>query len=99
MMGPFAGRSRARYPNSYWNRGDLGAARLRRTARHHDSLRRRDRSMPRGLVDTLRGLGVGDQAMALTADHGEEFPTMAAATIPLRESLKSWCGSLCYCAP
>lgn len=70
--------SRARYLNSYWNRGDLGASRLRRhrkdvMALYDAGIRWVDAQVAR-LVDTLRGLGAWeDCVMALTADHGEEF--------------------------
>ncbi|MGH9551249.1 MAG: sulfatase-like hydrolase/transferase [Terriglobales bacterium] len=70
--------SRARYLNSYWNRGDLGASRLRRhrmdiMALYDAGIRWVDAQVSR-LVDTLRGLGVWENCvMALTADHGEEF--------------------------
>ena len=70
--------SRARYLNSYWNRGDLGASRLQRhrkdvMALYDAGIRWVDAQVAR-LVDTLRGLGVWENCvMALTADHGEEF--------------------------
>jgi arylsulfatase A-like enzyme len=70
--------SRARYLNSYWNRGDLGASRLRRhrndiVALYDAGIRWVDAQVAR-LVETLRGLGVWENCvMALTADHGEEF--------------------------
>ena len=79
MMGQHSlDASRARYLNSYWNRGDLGAARLRRHRKevmtlYDAGIRWVDAQVAR-LVDTLRGLGVWeDCVMALTADHGEEF--------------------------
>jgi arylsulfatase A-like enzyme len=70
--------SRARYLNSYWNRSDLGPARL---ARHRDEvvtlydagIRWVDAQMA-GLIETLRGSNRWDDCIfALTADHGEEF--------------------------
>jgi arylsulfatase A-like enzyme len=70
--------SRARYLNSYWNRGDLGAARLRRhrediVALYDAGICWMDAQVAR-LVDTLRGLGLWENCVtALTADHGEEF--------------------------
>ena len=70
--------SRAHYLNSYWNRGDLGASRLRRhckdvIALYDAGIRWVDAQVAR-LVETLRGLGVWENCvMALTADHGEEF--------------------------
>jgi arylsulfatase A-like enzyme len=70
--------SRAQYLNSYWNRGDLAAPRLRRHREHivalYDAgIRWVDTQVAR-LVDTLRGLGLWENCVtALTADHGEEF--------------------------
>lgn len=70
--------ARARYLNSYWNRGDLGAARLQRhceeiVALYDAGIRWMDTQVAR-LVNTLRDLGLWEScAMALTADHGEEF--------------------------
>jgi arylsulfatase A-like enzyme len=70
--------SRARYVNSYWNRGDLGPDRL---ARHRDEIialydagiRWMDAQIAR-LVDTLRHFHLWENCVfALTADHGEEF--------------------------
>ena len=69
---------RARYLNSYWNRGDLGAKRLRRhreevVALYDAGIRWVDAQVSR-LVDILRGLGLWQNCVtALTADHGEEF--------------------------
>ena len=69
---------RARYLNSYWNRGNLALDRL---ARHRDEIvslydagiRLVDMQMAR-LVDGLRGLNRWDKCLfAFTADHGEEF--------------------------
>jgi arylsulfatase A-like enzyme len=70
--------TRARYLNSYWNRGDLGAARLQRHCEeivvlYDAGIRWMDTQVAR-LVETLRDLGLWEScAMALTADHGEEF--------------------------
>lgn len=70
--------SRARYLNSYWNRGDVGAQRLRQhredvVSLYDAGIRWVDAQVSR-LVDTLRDLGLWeDCVMALTADHGEEF--------------------------
>jgi arylsulfatase A-like enzyme len=70
--------SRARYLNSYWNRGDLGVTRLRRhredlVALYDAGIRWVDAQVSR-LVETLQGLEVWqDCVMALTADHGEKF--------------------------
>ena len=79
MMGQDSlGGSRARYLNSYWNRGDLGASRLRRhredvMALYDAGIRWVDAQVAR-LVDTLRSLGAWEICvLALTADHGEEF--------------------------
>ena len=69
---------RARYLNSYWNRGDLGAPRLQRhredvVALYDAGIRWVDAQVSR-LVDKLRSLGRWQNCvMALTADHGEEF--------------------------
>ena len=70
--------SRARYLNSYWNRGDVAAPRLRPhrdgiVALYDAGIRWMDAQVAR-LVDTLRGLGLWENCVAaLTADHGEEF--------------------------
>ena len=70
--------SRARYLNSYWNRGDVAAPRLQRhrediVALYDAGIRWVDAQVAR-LVDTLRGLGLWENCVtALTADHGEEF--------------------------
>lgn len=70
--------SRARYLNSYWNRSDLEARRLKRhredvVALYDAGIRWVDAQVAR-LVDTLRGQGLWeDCVLALTADHGEEF--------------------------
>ena len=72
------GAMQARYLNSYWNRGDIGAPRLRRhrediVALYDAGIRWVDAQVAR-LVETLRGLGLWQNCtMALTADHGEEF--------------------------
>ncbi len=69
---------RARYLNSYWNRGDIGARRL---ARHRDEIvalydagiRWVDAQAGR-LIAALRHSKKWDDCIfALTADHGEEF--------------------------
>jgi arylsulfatase A-like enzyme len=70
--------SRARYLNSYWNRGDVAARRLQRhrddiVALYDAGIRWVDAQVAR-LVGALRGLGLWESCvMALTADHGEEF--------------------------
>jgi arylsulfatase A-like enzyme len=70
--------SRARYLNSYWNRGDLGANRLRHhreevIALYDAGIRWVDAQIGR-LVDVLRESRLwGNCVLALTADHGEEF--------------------------
>jgi arylsulfatase A-like enzyme len=70
--------TRARYLNSYWNRSDIGAARL---ARHRDEvvglydagIRWVDLQVER-LVANLRASQRWESCIfALTADHGEEF--------------------------
>ncbi len=69
---------RARYLNSYWNRGNLAPNRL---ARHRDEIvglydagiRWVDMQMAR-LADGLQGLNKWEKCIfAFTADHGEEF--------------------------
>ncbi len=78
LMGSSLDASRARYLNSYWNRGDVGASRLRQhreeiVALYDAGIRWMDRQVAR-LVETLREFGLWqDCIMALTADHGEEF--------------------------
>src|SRR5712692_6940954 len=70
--------SRARYLNSYWNRGDLGTKRLKRyrdeiIALYDAGIRWVDAQVAR-LVDMLRQFGLWENcALVLTADHGEEF--------------------------
>ena len=70
--------SRARYLNSYWNRGDLAANRLKRhrdevVALYDAGIRWVDTQVAR-LVETLRELGQWENCVVgLTADHGEEF--------------------------
>jgi arylsulfatase A-like enzyme len=69
---------RARYLNSYWNRSDLGAARLARhrdkiIALHDAGIRWVDTQLER-LIETIRKSGRWDSCIfAFTADHGEEF--------------------------
>jgi arylsulfatase A-like enzyme len=78
LMGSSLDASRARYLNSYWNRGDIGVSRLRQhrddiVALYDAGIRWMDAQVAR-LVDTLRDLELWqDCVMALTADHGEEF--------------------------
>jgi arylsulfatase A-like enzyme len=70
--------SRASYLNSYWNRGDIGVNRL---ARHQEEVMslydagvRWADSQIAALVDALRSKNLWDDcALAVTADHGEEF--------------------------
>ncbi len=70
--------SRARYLNSYWNRGDVSVHRLRghrdeAVALYDAGIRWVDAQIGR-LVDRLRTLGRWENSViALTADHGEEF--------------------------
>jgi arylsulfatase A-like enzyme len=69
---------RARYLNSYWNRGNLPADRLERyresIVRLYDAgIRWVDTQLAR-LVDSLQASAAWDDCvLALTADHGEEF--------------------------
>jgi arylsulfatase A-like enzyme len=70
--------SEAAYINSYWNRGELPPARLERirdkVIKLYDAgIRWADEQMRR-LTETLVELNVWDKcALAVTADHGEEF--------------------------
>lgn len=69
---------RARYLNSYWNRGALPASRFQRhreevTSLYDAGIRWVDTQVAR-LVDALRCQGLWENcAFAFTADHGEEF--------------------------
>ena len=78
LMGSSLDASRARYLNSYWNRGEIGASRLKKhredvVTLYDAGIRWMDTQVAR-LTDTLRELGLWqDSVMALTADHGEEF--------------------------
>jgi len=69
---------KARYLNSYWNRSDLDAQRLRRrrddiVALYDAGIRWVDAQMAR-TIEALRSKGRwSDCIFALTADHGEEF--------------------------
>lgn len=70
--------SRARYLNSYWNRGEVGASRLRRhreeTIALYDAGIRWVDSQLAVLADQLRESRSWDNcAFVVTADHGEEF--------------------------
>lgn len=77
-MGRSLSASRARYLNSYWNRGDIGAHRLRQhrdevMALYDAGIRWMDAQLSR-LKESLRHLHLWDRcALAVTADHGEEF--------------------------
>jgi arylsulfatase A-like enzyme len=68
----------AKYRNSYWNRGDLRAQRLRKkrdevVALYDAGVRWADEQIRR-LTEKLIDLNLWDQcALAVTADHGEEF--------------------------
>jgi len=70
--------SRARYLNSYWNRGDLGTTRLRRhredvISLYDAGIRWVDAQVAR-LAKVLQALGAWENCVvAVTADHGEEF--------------------------
>jgi arylsulfatase A-like enzyme len=69
---------RARYLNSYWNRGDVGVKRFAKrrqqiTALYDAGIRWADKEVGR-LVEMLRRSGRWQNCIfALTADHGEEF--------------------------
>jgi arylsulfatase A-like enzyme len=68
----------ARYLNSYWARGDLGHRRLKKNKDHiiklYDAGIRWVDEQVRRLTEKLVELNVWDQcALAVTADHGEEF--------------------------
>jgi arylsulfatase A-like enzyme len=73
-----ADASRARFLNSYWNRGGLGAERLQRNrdgvvALYDAGIRWVDEQAAR-LAEMLREAGIWENCVvALTADHGEEF--------------------------
>lgn len=78
MSGGHVSPERARYLNSYWNRGDLG---VKRFAKHRQliialydaGIRWVDKQVGR-LVEMLRRSGRWQSCIfALTADHGEEF--------------------------
>lgn len=72
------GASEARYRNSYWGRGDLTEKRLQKKrnevmALYDAGVRWADEQIRR-LTEKLVELNVWDQcALAVTADHGEEF--------------------------
>lgn len=66
------------YINAYWNRGDLNASRLRRkradAVRLYDAGIRWADAQIRRLTETLVEMNLWDRcALAVTADHGEEF--------------------------
>ena len=69
---------RARYLNEFWNRSDLGPARLSKKKNsvidlYDAGIRAADAQIGR-LVSQLRRLALWDDCvLALTADHGEEF--------------------------
>jgi arylsulfatase A-like enzyme len=77
-MGTTISPSRARYLNSYWNRGDLGARRLQRhrdevIALYDAGVRFVDMQLAR-LCVFLEQRKLWDHCvLAVTADHGEEF--------------------------
>jgi arylsulfatase A-like enzyme len=77
-MGRGLDASRARYVNSFWNRGDVGTRRLKRhredvVALYDAGIRWVDAQVSR-LVTALRGMGLWESCVtAVTADHGEEF--------------------------
>lgn len=78
LSGGSVSPQRARYLNSYWNRGDLPPNRFERHRKEIVSLydagiRWVDEQMKR-LVEYLRRTGSWDKCiLALSADHGEEF--------------------------
>lgn len=78
QMGSKITASRARYLNSYWNRGDVKASRLKKyleeiVCLYDAGIRWVDTQVAR-LMDTLRSSRpTEDCVLALTADHGEEF--------------------------
>jgi len=69
---------RARFLNAFWNRGDIGPTRWHRfrddiITLYDAGIYWADKQIGR-LVDTLRDIGRWDEtAIAVTADHGEEF--------------------------
>ncbi len=68
----------AAYLNAYWNRGDLGVARLRgkraEAIRFYDAGIRWADQQIRRLTETLVEMNLWNKcALAITADHGEEF--------------------------
>jgi arylsulfatase A-like enzyme len=77
-MGDRSDASRARYANSFWNREDIGARRLRGRrdeiiSLYDAGIRWVDAQIGR-LVDKLRRRELWDSCVfAVTADHGEEF--------------------------
>jgi arylsulfatase A-like enzyme len=78
MGNPNLSSVRARYLNSYWNRGEIGTRRFMRHRKEvislYDAGVRWADSQVAVLVDVLRAAGRWkDCALAVTADHGEEF--------------------------
>ena len=78
LMGDDLSVNEAAHINAYWNRGDLNASRLRR--KREDAIKLYDAGIRwadeqiRRLTETLVELNLWDQcALAVTADHGEEF--------------------------
>jgi len=70
--------SRARYLNSFWNRGDIDVGRLKRhreeIVRLYDAGIRWADEQVGTLVNAIRRSGIWDECvLAVTADHGEEF--------------------------
>jgi len=78
LMGNSCSAERARYLNSYWNRGELGVNSLRQrreqvVALYDTAIRWVDTQVCR-LMQTLNKAGAWDSCvLTLTADHGEEF--------------------------
>jgi arylsulfatase A-like enzyme len=77
-LGSDVGASRARYLNSYWNRGDIGPNRLTRhreeiVSLYDAGIRSVDAQIDR-FVSELQRRGLWENCtLAVTADHGEEF--------------------------
>jgi len=77
-LGSALDASRARYLNSYWNRGDIGPNRLTRhreeiVSLYDAGIRSVDAQIDR-FVNELQRRGLWENCtLAVTADHGEEF--------------------------
>jgi arylsulfatase A-like enzyme len=69
---------RARYVNSYWNRGDIGIRKLKKhreeiLAFYDGGIRWVDEQLRRLVAELMHSNRWSDCVFALTADHGEEF--------------------------